>query len=122
MRSRVRVLRSYVREDNAFLEPAAALAAFAADHLCTQRTPPPPHKQQQLPLDGVLGAASGGDGRSGGVVAVDELCGWGSFSDKIYLADELGAAALFGRTSADHVRALAPRDEHIIPLMPLMTP
>ena len=36
-------------------------------------------------------------------MALDDRCGWGSWSDKIYLADRRGAAALFGATYEDHL-------------------
>lgn len=36
-------------------------------------------------------------------VAVDQYCGFGSYSDKLYFADRLGADNLLGRTTDQHV-------------------
>ena len=51
----------YVREDNAFLEPPAALAAFAASHFATPPT-------ESTAADGAVARAGTSDPSSGGVV------------------------------------------------------
>lgn len=81
----------YLREDNAFLEPPTQLASTFASN----RSRAVAAKVAEMSAPG------------GGVVAVDELCGWGSWSDKIYLADRPGAAVLFAETRSQHVRRLA---------------
>ena len=79
----------YVREDNAFLEPPAQLATFAAAHF-------------RYDVENDTTTLSGR-----GVAAVDNQCGWGSFSDKIYLLDASGAKALFGADEPSHVERMA---------------
>lgn len=73
----------YMREDNRFLRPAASLTAFARNHICSE----------------------GAKGRA--VVAVDELCGFGGYSDKVYLASPRGAAELFGTSFEQHAQHMA---------------
>lgn len=103
----------YCREDNAFLEPIAQLAELA--HLVRMckgihrsagsRARPLSHAvpTQAAPL----ADASTMRSTSRGTVAVDEQCGWGSWSDKIYLADTMGAQALFAPTLDLHIARMA---------------
>ena len=109
----------YCREDNAWMEPLAPLAEVGRQHLCARA------RAQGVAFGTHIAAASAAaatpassvaaptaapsvaEAHARGVVAVDAMCGWGSYSDKIYLADAAGAATLFGRSFDQHVAHLA---------------
>ena len=74
----------YMREDNRFLRPAASLTTFAHDHICGE-----------------------GADATRAFVAVDELCSFGGYSDKVYLASPRGAAELFGTSFMQHAQHMA---------------
>lgn len=101
----------YLREDNAFLDPPADLSILAGcmhDDQSTAHRTPCKGSVASAPGSAVL-VADGeptlrrAESSARGVVAVDDKCGWASWSDKIYLADRPGAEALFGATYEDHV-------------------
>lgn len=102
----------YVREDNAFLDPAASLAAFAGAHFA------PAEAKGLRATDERASSAESSSTR--GVVAVDEQCGWGSYSDKLFLANAAGASALFAGDEDEHVAHMSSWVQ--LALLPPMAP
>lgn len=78
----------YMREDNLFLPPLVSLSALA-------------------PALGVGASVSVRERAVRPTVLVDERCGFGSYSDKIYFANAAAARVLFGETFDEHARHLA---------------
>lgn len=83
----------YVRDDNVWIGPTNVLRAFARRQIAADQANPvssPAHHEADPPR-----------------VAVDKFCGWGSYSDKIYLTNYQAANVLYANSLADHIGNMA---------------
>lgn len=83
----------YVRDDNVWLGPTNVLRAFARRQIAADQagTVWSPERHAADPPR----------------VAVDKFCGWGSYSDKIYLTNYQAANVLYANSLADHIGNMA---------------
>ena len=103
-----------MREDNMWLRPPPPLPSPGANASAASQQAPPPPPRAAFPggfADAVRRFEAGWPGchaaAGAPLVLVDDECGFGAFSDKIFLANAKGGAALWGANWEAHVEAMA---------------